>query len=210
MLFPSTLIISADPIAAESQLAQMLAEIDHQQIKNDPDIFTVSQNTDYQVENIRQIKQFLSQNPYSHSSKAVIIFAADLLNTESQNTLLKDLEEPGANNYFFLITSKPGFILPTVSSRCTIIRLTSNLANADKILTFPSNTDKALSLSESLSADKLSVLPFLETQLRLYQQQLVIDPSPANSNYIKKIIKAIQMLGANIDPKNVLDFLFLS
>lgn len=206
MLFPSTLIVSGQ----SPSLEPYLKELGHQNLINNPDIFLVSEKEDYTVENIRQIKKFLSQNPYSHTSKIVIIQNADLLNIESQNTLLKNLEEPGANNYFILTTPNPASILPTVVSRCSVLRLTSNQISTQKTLTFPNSIPESLSLTESFVVNKSSVLPFLEAQLGLYQKLLVKDPSLKNIATIKKISKAIQMLGANIDSKNVLDFLFLS
>lgn len=203
MLFPSTLIISSSPVLVDDYLH----DLGHLTLQNNPDIFTV---TDYSVENIRSIKKFLSQKPYSHQSKIVYIPDADLLNIESQNTLLKSLEEPGPENYFILTTGHLGSILPTIISRCQLIRISPSILSSGEILHFPQKISECLSLSEVLCQDKTTVLPYLENQLCLYQQLLVSDPNPKYSLIIKKINKSIQMLSANIDPKNVLDFLLLS
>jgi hypothetical protein len=204
MLFPSTLFISPNPVSLDSYLQ----ELGHTALENNPDIFIVS---DYSVENIRSIKKFLSQKPYSHQCKIVYIPQADLLNSESQNTLLKNLEEPGENNYFFLTTAKPHALLPTVVSRCHQIRLSaSSITPLQKPLVFSGSLVQKLALSESLVNDKSTVLAYFEDQLSIYQQKLISSPTTENSLIISKLIKAVQMLNANVDPKSTLDFLLLA
>ena len=200
MLFPSTLVICQNL----SQIDPLLAEIGHITISNNPDIFLVSE---YTVENIRQIKKFLSQRSYSHDTKVVIIPQADLLNLESQNTLLKNLEEPGDNNYFILTTSKPHALLPTIISRCQTIKLISRV-EPQTIIQFPQNINQALALADDLAKDKTAVKPFIDHQISAYQQTLI--DQPHHTLIIKQLIKSSQMLNANIDPKTVLDFLFLN
>ena len=200
MLFPSTLVISSKL----SDIDPLLAELGHEGIENNPDIFLVDE---YTVENIRQIKKFLSHKPYSHLSKIIVIPQAELLNLESQNTLLKNLEEPGEGNYFILISDKPNSLISTILSRCHKIRHVSDV-NTESIINFPQSIKESLELTDSMPKDKISVLSFLENQIKAYQNKLV--ENPQNANIIKRLIKANQMINANIDPKNVLDFLFLN
>jgi hypothetical protein len=141
----------------------------------------------------------------------VYIANADLLNSESQNTLLKNLEEPGPGCYFILTTAKPSALLPTIISRCHQIRLGGAPAiSSDKPLSFSGSLTQKLLLSETLTVDKTTVLPYLEQQLSVYQKLLVNNPSPDITLIINKIIKAVQMLNANVDPKAAVDFLLLS
>lgn len=194
MLFPSTLVTSADLEC----LNPILADVGHTTIVNNPDIFVL---TEYTVESVRSINSFLSRSPYSHDCKVVIIPDAHQLNTESQNTLLKNLEEPGEHNHFILLTPRPQSLINTIISRCHVLKINNPLSKTE-LLTFPQNIIESLALSEKLSADKESVLPFLEAQIR---------STPATDFVkLKKLIKATQMLSANLDPKTVLDFLFLS
>lgn len=67
-----------------------------------------------QVEPIIENAQF---PPFEGNAKIFIINDAHLLNVTSGNMLLKTLEEPKENNYFFLITDKPDLVLPTIRSR---------------------------------------------------------------------------------------------
>lgn len=52
-----------------------------------------------------------------------IIHLVENMNVESVNTLLKFLEEPGSQIYAFLTTNNENYVLPTIISRCQILRL---------------------------------------------------------------------------------------
>ena len=56
-------------------------------------------------------------------AKVVIIEQAEALSRESANKFLKTLEEPSSKTYFILLTSRGERLLPTIKSRCQIIRL---------------------------------------------------------------------------------------
>ena len=55
--------------------------------------------------------------------RACIIDSADELNRNSENAILKLLEEPPSNTLFILISSAPGRLLPTIRSRCMSLEL---------------------------------------------------------------------------------------
>jgi DNA polymerase III subunit delta' len=55
--------------------------------------------------------------------RVVIIDAVDDLNRSSANALLKQLEEPPERAIFLLVTHRPGAVLPTIRSRCRVLRL---------------------------------------------------------------------------------------
>lgn len=74
------------------------------------------------VEQIRRMQARLVTRPTLGSRRAVIIDPADDLEKGSVNALLKSLEEPPAGTFFLLVTHRPGRLLPTVRSRCRILR----------------------------------------------------------------------------------------
>ncbi len=61
--------------------------------------------------------------PFQGDRKIAILDDADYLNEEGANCLLKTLEEPPANAIIFLIGTNEQRQLPTIRSRCRIIRL---------------------------------------------------------------------------------------
>lgn len=52
-----------------------------------------------------------------------IIWLPEYLNAQASNKLLKTLEEPGNNTFFFLVTTAAERLLPTVKSRCITLKI---------------------------------------------------------------------------------------
>lgn len=88
--------------------------------KNHPDIFVLeSIDKNISVESIRE--QIVTPSFYKPSlanRKFYIIYDASNLNSSSQNTLLKTLEESSNFVTYFLITKNDSAILDTIKSRC--------------------------------------------------------------------------------------------
>ncbi|MBX3584533.1 MAG: DNA polymerase III subunit delta' [Rhizobiaceae bacterium] len=76
------------------------------------------------VDEIRRVNRFLSMTSHNGGYRIVIVDPADDMNTNAANALLKSLEEPPARTVFILITHSPGRLLPTIRSRCQVIRFT--------------------------------------------------------------------------------------
>lgn len=72
----------------------------------------------------------LSLAPLPHSRKVAIVDDADTMNEASANAFLKTLEEPPDRAVLFLIVSNLDAILPTIRSRCQLVRF-SPLSNDD-------------------------------------------------------------------------------
>ncbi|MEK6554199.1 MAG: hypothetical protein AABZ31_03075, partial [Bdellovibrionota bacterium] len=73
------------------------------------------------IEQIRTILKELSlQN--SARARAVIVDDAHLMTAQSANALLKTLEEPPANTWFFLMAPSVSSVLPTIRSRSQIVQ----------------------------------------------------------------------------------------
>jgi len=70
------------------------------------------------IEQIRNLENFIYQSPFNNLPKFILIDSADDLNKNSSNALLKILEEPKKNTYFILITHHISTLLPTLRSRC--------------------------------------------------------------------------------------------
>lgn len=74
------------------------------------------------VDQMRQIEREANFRPYEGKARIFLIEDADKLNDSSANALLKVLEEPPDTSHIFLITSRPAMLLPTIRSRCQMIR----------------------------------------------------------------------------------------
>ncbi|WGW02320.1 DNA polymerase III subunit delta' [Tropicibacter oceani] len=76
------------------------------------------------VDEIRELAHFFSLSATDGGRRVVIVDAADELNTQAANAILKMLEEPPARTTLLLISHQPARLLPTIRSRCRELRLT--------------------------------------------------------------------------------------
>ncbi|MBN1436397.1 MAG: hypothetical protein JW936_04930 [Sedimentisphaerales bacterium] len=60
--------------------------------------------------------------PTRGRARVFIVEEAETMNRASQNALLKTLEEPPPNTFIILITDKVDMFLPTIRSRCQLVR----------------------------------------------------------------------------------------
>jgi len=74
------------------------------------------------VDQIRRLGKSLILKPHQGKKRVVIISGAQDMNPGAGATLLKMLEEPGANDMFILTTISASDLLPTIVSRCHRIR----------------------------------------------------------------------------------------
>lgn len=74
------------------------------------------------VEQMRLIEREANYRPYEGKARVFLIDDADKLNDASANALLKVLEEPPHTSHIVLLTSRPAMLLPTIRSRCQLIR----------------------------------------------------------------------------------------
>lgn len=70
------------------------------------------------VDDVRGIGSFLRLTPAEGGWRVVIIDAADEMNRNAENAVLKVLEEPPQRALIFLVSHNPGRLLPTIRSRC--------------------------------------------------------------------------------------------
>ena len=70
------------------------------------------------VDDARKLAEFFSKSPASAPHRVAIIDAADDLNVNAANAILKTLEEPPPRGVLLMVSHSPGRLLPTIRSRC--------------------------------------------------------------------------------------------
>jgi DNA polymerase III subunit delta' len=71
------------------------------------------------VEDVRErVIRAAAYRPFEGGKRVFVIEAAEALRDESQNALLKTLEEPPAFVHLILLSSEPAALLETIASRC--------------------------------------------------------------------------------------------
>jgi DNA polymerase-3 subunit delta' len=79
--------------------------------------------TEITVDATRKLKSFFALSSSEAGRRVVIVDAADEMNRSAANALLKLLEEPPPNATLLLVSHSPSRLLPTIRSRCRILRL---------------------------------------------------------------------------------------
>ncbi len=85
---------------------------------------------DIVVDDVRALGRFFGLSSADGGRRVVIVDSADEMNISAANALLKMLEEPPARTTLLLVSHQPSRLLPTIRSRCRVLRL-SPLAPAD-------------------------------------------------------------------------------
>ena len=91
--------------------------------ESNPDIIILQENPS--KDDIKELIKNISITSQFNNAKVYIIDQAEKLNDFACNALLKTLEEPQSNIYAFLLTTNIDMVLPTISSRCQKIFISS-------------------------------------------------------------------------------------
>ncbi len=132
---------------------------------------------------IREFSRRMMLGPTQSPFMAGVIFEADLLTIEAQNALLKIIEEPPSRAVFFLGTATIGALLPTILSRCQVIRITAptnekedskpDISQFESLLTASPGT--IISFVGTIATDRNAVKQWIADAIMLYRQLLIAD-----------------------------------
>ncbi len=122
-------------IAPESQAFRQVAALSH------PDLLVIERavdqrakrlKTEIAVDDAREAQGFFGRTSGAGGWRVAIVDAADDLNSESANALLKVIEEPPSQSVFLIVCHQPGRLLRTIRSRC--LHLPLDALSADQTL----------------------------------------------------------------------------
>lgn len=74
------------------------------------------------IAQVRSLQTLFATTPSLSPRRVVMIDSIDDLERAAANALLKNLEEPPAGTLFLLVSHAPGRLLPTIRSRCRLLR----------------------------------------------------------------------------------------
>ena len=101
------------------------------------------------VDQIRELRKFLSIKSIQSEKKFIVMVDAHLLNEAASNCLLKILEEP-ENGLFILITSNINSLLDTIKSRCQQIKF-NGLNNSELLKRLKENKNFTVEIESKLT-----------------------------------------------------------
>lgn len=114
------------------------------------------------IAQIRALQKRLTTKPSAGKGRAVIIDTVDDLEQGASNALLKSLEEPPPGTVFLLIAHYPARLLPTIRSRCRLLRFSSSNADPESA-DDPDLVRAVLTLTAASPDDTRAVQGFLGT-----------------------------------------------
>ncbi len=158
------------------------------------------------VASIRQLKTSNSYYAYTSGKKFFIIFDADKMNDEAANSLLKTLEEPNENTIIVLTTAHQEKLLPTIISRCQILRF-DLLTDQDIVTALMERENvesvKAQTIANMAQGSYSRALELIDENLKIEQEQAVnfvraaLTKSPTNIlTIVDQVVDGIDRPGA--------------
>lgn len=154
------------------------------------------------IEQIRNLQAKIVEKPISSSKKVYIIDDADTMTEESQNCLLKTLEEPPEYAMIILIASNENRMLQTIKSRCVIIRF-EDLTNEEISQILHTNDQDIIRLCEGsvAKADTISEKREMFAQLKIIADYL------SKNSLIDVLNNSDLLYSSKDDIMTLLDFL---
>lgn len=119
---PNTLLFAGPDGIGKKKLALALAShLLQAAATHHPDFYLLTPEGKsglHSIESFRKAIENMRETPFQAPVKCFVIDAAERMQPAAANALLKTLEEPTPDSYFFLISAEPEAILPTIVSRC--------------------------------------------------------------------------------------------
>tara|TARA_B100001057_G_scaffold433877_1_gene463075 strand:- start:3869 stop:4969 length:1101 start_codon:yes stop_codon:yes gene_type:complete len=121
------------------------------------------------VGQISKVISILNLKPFQSDKKVCVVWGINYLKEEGANRLLKIIEEPPKKTFFFLIAEDEKKIMPTITSRCQIIRLPplGNEEIREGLTTMGHNASLTLGVS------KISKGSLNEGVTRIYNEEVI-------------------------------------
>src|SRR3989339_357634 len=116
--------------AVAEAISAKLHGVTREKLGTQPDYLIVEQvfdekkektKKDISVEQIRDLREYLSRRAYLSGYKIAMIDGAEKMSLEAANALLKTLEEPKEKTILFLLTEDEAELPATILSRCQLI-----------------------------------------------------------------------------------------
>lgn len=164
------------------------------------------------IDSVRSLKKQLMLAPMKSEFIAGVIYQAKSMTTEAQNALLKLLEEPPPRVRILLETDAADMLLPTIVSRCEVIRIAADqTARIDipLLALLDAPIGERLAKMEEYGKDRINAKAFVEESLATGERLLhTHENKTLIASLLRKLLTAQKQLHVNCNPKLVLDRAF--
>jgi len=145
-----------------------------------PDLFEITpQGESIRIEQIRQLQKEVVFAPLEGKRRVIIVDRAETMGPSASNALLKILEEPPSHTVLLLSASSSSALLPTILSRCQILR---QVYTQSKASVSAGETD-------DVSHRPNNLIRFLENELAIENQDEIHDALELRKRLLNFIVK---------------------
>lgn len=183
---------------------------------NHPDLLWFKSEEKLGIEQARKINNFLKLKPFKAEGQTIVLLSSENLTVDAQNALLKMLEEHPEKVNVILGTISEEVLLPTLISRCQIIRLNEKVDEIDEkeLEKFYKQIEK---LETSVIEERFKFIEKLENKeqflialTHFYRNKLSNSkPKEPVINFLKTLLETNKWMNANVNNRAILEYLML-
>ncbi len=208
----SNILISENLEKRIDEIQKILSKLEINQ--NHPDLLYLNDEETLGVEAAKKIRQFLSLKPFQAKGRVVVLESAQNLTIDAQNSLLKTLEEPPSESSIILGADSDTKLLPTIISRCEIIRVQVTENRVQDKKDFKSAIEHLVEASIEERFEFIEKLEekegFLKALIKYYRKELAFQSGIGNLEYTKELLEAERWNKANVNIRAILEYLMFT
>jgi len=231
----SILIVNGTSEERQTKAFELAESLLKKPVVNHPDFLLIEDVNSIKINHVRTLQKKLALKPYQALLKIALLNEAEKLTLPAQHALLKTLEEPPSNSIIILTAPNKEVLLPTIVSRCQIIRIRSEKIDFDQSIlnyqlsiinsTLSSTPGQRLLIAEKVSSSREQTLEFCQNQLLVWRTLLltktgILKMTPAEipnqlslleiARIIHEIQQSLRFLESNVNHQLIVGNLLLS
>jgi DNA polymerase-3 subunit delta' len=157
--------------AALAFAGELIGDAERVEHRLHPDLYVLEPLGDQiRIDAIRELRRDLHMRPFEALRRVYLVIAADLMNEDAADALLKDLEEPPEYAVLVLVATRPSKLPETIRSRCQLVPFKRLSRQAIEV--------RLASAGASLAPDTLATLSRLAGG-RIDRAERLLDPAAA-------------------------------
>jgi DNA polymerase-3 subunit delta' len=157
--------------AATAFAAELIGDRDRVLRRAHPDVYVVEPVGDQiRIDDVRELRRDLHMRPFEAARRVYLVYAAETMNEDAADALLKDLEEPPPYAVIVLVADDLGPLPETILSRCQLVPFTRLSERAIR--------EEIAARAPGLAPDKAAALARLAAG-RLDRAARLLDPESA-------------------------------